>query len=788
MAYVDPAALQERANNLDLLNGMRQVRVTLDDSVNPPVAAFLDVSFWNAQTLPLIVADPAKPFALFPISGGHRMPAGPSAGMVQVTSIATTADPNVLRLTVAPIGDYSTYTLSVAYSGIDPIFATLDFKFRPGCFSIDCAPEWKPGRAPEPALALDTLARDYDSFRHLLIGAMQRRVPGWQATSEVDLSVTLLDLFAAAADELADYQDRVMNEAYLVSARKRLSIARHARLVDYYIHEGNQASTLLAVHFVQADAVLPPHIEVSTDDPAGGAGTKFVTLHSVPMMSALNDIPLYTWDDTRPALLAGETSADLAFASISHANDVADHYQDLLDTGSPALLLVQEELDPRTGGIAGRDPNKRQVVRLTSATVVTDPQNASAAIVRVTWRADDALKWDFCFVETPVTGGPKIRNVSVFHGNLVPATSGQIVTRKFRVGVPGPGELPTRVTPWGTLCALPAELPLLYLDTPADGSTPPRSTLELDVDGEPDWDETISLVGSAPDDPDFAVETDELLRSTIRFGNGANGKAPGSGALITATWRTGLGLDGNLGRDRLVKCASPDVERVWNPFDAANGRAPELVSEIRRKAPEAYRYKQLRAVTLADYVARAEELPEVQRAAATYLWTGSWRTVRVTIDPAGGETLTPQLAARVAAHLDAVRLIGEDLEIRPPIFVPLRIALVVCLDANVWPEDVRFEIERELSNGWTRDGRRGLFHPDNWTFGQALHESEIAGRLERVGGIEHIAKIEIGRWNAAAPGDGRTIEVGPNEIITVHNDPDHMELGFIDLDLVGGRR
>jgi hypothetical protein len=454
----------------------------------------------------------------------------------------------------------------------------------------------------------------------------------------------------------------------------------------------------------------------------------------------------------------------------------------------PALLLVQEELDPRTGGIAGRDPNKRQIVRLTSAGVVDDPQHPSAGIVRVTWRAEDALKWTFCFVETPVTGGPKIRNVSLFHGNLVPATSGQRVTRKFRVGAPGPNELPARVTPWGTLCALPPELPLLYVDTPPDGSTPPRSTLQIDVDNDPAWNETISLVGSTHESQDFAVETDELLRSTIRFGNGTNGKAPDRGALITATWRTGLGLDGNLGRDRLIKHASPDIDRVWNPFDAANGRAPELVEEVRRKAPEAYRYKQLRAVTLADYVARAEELPDVQRAAAVYQWTGSWRTVRVTIDPAGGETLTPELAARVAAHLDAVRLIGEDLEIRPPVFVPLRIVLVVCLADNVWPEDVRFEIEQELSDGWTRDGRRGLFHPDNWTFGQALHESELAGRLERVGGVEHIASIRIWRWNAATPGDGRTIEVGPNEIIQVHNDPDHMELGFIDLDLVGGRR
>jgi hypothetical protein len=782
VAYVDAAALAERANNLGSLNGMRQVRVSLDETTSPPTA-ILDVSFWNAQQLSQIVADPAKPSTLFPLSGGHRLRAGASTGMVQVIAIAATADPTMLRLTVAPIGDYSTYTLSVDYTAIDPIFSSLDFKFRPGCFSIDCAPDWKPLQEPDPALALDTLARDYDSFRHLLIGAMQQRVPGWEATCEADLSVTLLDLFSAAADELADYQDRVMNEAYLATARKRVSIARHARLVDYYIHEGNQASTVLALHVISNSATLPAGLEVSTVDPSGAPGTKFVTTAPVTVMSALDNIPLYTWDDTRPALLKGETTADLAFASIASANDVAAH----LNATKPRLL-IQEEVDPRTGGTAGRDPNKRQLVELTSAEVVEDPQHASAGIIRVTWRDEDALRWDFCFVETPVDGGPKLRNVSLFHGNLVLATAGQVVMRTFRVGTPGPGELPVRVTKWGALCALPPELPLLYRETPPDGITPPRSTVSLTVDGATGWTETISLVGSTPQSEHFAVETDELLRSTIRFGNGVNGKPVPAGAEIKATWRTGLGLDGNIGRDRLVRCADSQVERVWNPFDATNGRSPEPVAEIRRKAPEAYRYKQLRAVTLADYVARAKELPDVSHAAATYLWTGSWRTVRVTIDPVGGDTLTPELAARVAAHLEAVRLIGEDLEVRPPIFVPLRIELVVCLRTDMWPEDVRFEIEQELSDGWTRDGRRGLFHPDNWTFGQALHESEIAGRLARVTGVEHIAKIRIWRWNAATPGDGRFIEVGPTEIIQVHNDPDHVELGFIELDLVGGRR
>src|SRR4030095_13512090 len=120
---------------------------------------------------------------------------------------------------------------------IDPFFSTLGFKFRPGCFTNDCAPTLK-GRPAEPGPAINYLATVYDTFRHALMVAMAERVPGWKSTSEADHDQVLIDLFAAAADEMSDYQRRVVAEASLPTARKRVSLARQARLVDYHLHEG----------------------------------------------------------------------------------------------------------------------------------------------------------------------------------------------------------------------------------------------------------------------------------------------------------------------------------------------------------------------------------------------------------------------------------------------------------------------------------------------------------------------------------------------------------------------
>ena len=73
------------------------------------------------------------------------------------------------------------------------------------------------------------------------------------------------------------------------------------------------------------------------------------------------------------------------------------------------------------------------------------------------------------------------------------------------------------------------------------------------------------------------------------------------------------------------------ITGVRNPLPAAGGVDSETMAEIRRDAPQAFR-TQKRAVTEADYARTAELDHSVQRAAATFRWTGSWHTVFITVD------------------------------------------------------------------------------------------------------------------------------------------------------------
>jgi predicted phage baseplate assembly protein len=361
---------------------------------------------------------------------------------------------------------------------------------------------------------------------------------------------------------------------------------------------------------------------------------------------------------------------------------------------------------------------------------------------------------------------------------------------------------------WGTLCALPHPL-VAYRNTAPGGDTPPESSISVEVSGFADpWQEQIDLIESESDATHFLVETNEYGLSFVRFGNNVNGRALANNAEVTCCYQIGGGSRGNIGPDSLTGFDSsvsgyPDVQEVWNPLDVTDGRDPEPAAEIMRRAPQAFRARQLRAITLEDYARRAQELPEVSHAFARYGWTGSWRTVRVAIDPDDTNILSETLRAKIAGHLDAVRLIGEDLEIRGARYVPLDVLLKICAHPEYWPEDLAFELVTEFSNGYTADGRLGFFHPDLWTFSQPLHASQLMGRAMSVTGVDRILLVSVRRWH---PGSGRadsvisidpedlpvneidTLDVEANEIIQVENDPSQLEKGRIQFDIIGGRQ
>jgi predicted phage baseplate assembly protein len=124
---------------------------------------------------------------------------------------------------------------------------------------------------PEPAPVIDYLAKDYASFRRVMLDRMSALMPQWKERSPADLGVMLVEALAYTADQLSYQQDAVATEAYLGTARRRVSVRRHARLMDYYMSEGCNARTWVHVQ-VSADVV-----RVDPANPAIPIGTKLTT-------------------------------------------------------------------------------------------------------------------------------------------------------------------------------------------------------------------------------------------------------------------------------------------------------------------------------------------------------------------------------------------------------------------------------------------------------------------------------------------------------------------------------
>jgi hypothetical protein len=183
-----------------------------------------------------------------------------------------------MQVVVDKAGDFSIYTLRLGipgkdqhgrpvfkpFKGFDDRYAQVDFKFTVGCSSdLDCLPE---DTCPPPVLfepEISYLAKDYASFRQLILDRLALVMPDWTERHIPDLGIVLVEILAYAGDYLSYFQDAVSTEAYLETARQRISVRRHVRLVDYQMHEGCNTRTWVSVKTSQ------DLIDKDSLDPAG---------------------------------------------------------------------------------------------------------------------------------------------------------------------------------------------------------------------------------------------------------------------------------------------------------------------------------------------------------------------------------------------------------------------------------------------------------------------------------------------------------------------------------------
>ena len=102
------------------------------------------------------------------------------------------------------------------------------------------------------------MAKDYASFRRLLVDPIPSRVPDWTERHEADQGIALLELLAYEGDYISYAQDAVAQEMHLETARQRESVRRHAKLIDYPMHHGINAKAFLVLDVAAPDSGIIP--------------------------------------------------------------------------------------------------------------------------------------------------------------------------------------------------------------------------------------------------------------------------------------------------------------------------------------------------------------------------------------------------------------------------------------------------------------------------------------------------------------------------------------------------
>ncbi len=768
---------------------------------------------------------------------------------------ALPAPDHVLVIRTDRYGDYSPYLLSLVRSplnstppqGFDPRLSEVSFSFKVECPSdFDCKPVTDCPVEPASAPVIDYLAKDYPSFRRLILNRITQLVPGWTDHNPADVGVTLAELIAYVGDQLSYRQDAIATEAYLSTARLRRSLRRHALLVDYHLHDGCNARSWIQLQAGADNVALPqagtrfysrltgmaPRIAPGTpdDEEALRRGpTVFEPLHDATLYQAHNEISFYAWGDRRCCLPRGATSATLTPHLAALA--VGD------------VLLFEEVLGPATGEPGDADPAHRHVVRLTAVrkfspddptAPLTDPLTGTA-ITEIAWAAEDALPFPLCIsaVTDSEHGEVYLDNVSVARGNMVLADHGLTSAADEALGsVPAavlayppardteicagrePVLLPPRFSPQLANAPLTFAGTVLKTTLVAGASITQRLSFDPDAPAaaalvwrmedtlpaiwlvsDPDtsaqpWEAHRDLLNSEPDAPHFVVEVEHDGSAQLRFGDDVHGRRPKSPTAFTARYRIGNGAAGNLGADAIahVVSADGDVLAARNPLPAQGGVDMEGDAVLRRHAPQAFR-RQERAVTPADYEEVTERHAGVQRAAATLRWTGSWHTVFITVDRLGGLPMDDAFEEELTRHVERYRMAGQDTEFNDPVYVPLELELLVCVQSSYFRADVKAGLLQVLSDRVLPDGRRGLFHPDNLSFGQTVFLSPIYAAARQVAGVGSVQALKFQRQgidDTSFLADG-FMKLSRLEIPRLDNDSNFPEHGVLRFNLFGGK-
>ena len=758
-------------------------------------------------------------------------------------------------------GDFSTYTLRIVDplsssivppKGFDVILSSIDFSFKineASLFDFKSVSGVSAEVLQEPVI--DYLSKDYASFRHLALSRLALLIPDWKERNVADVGIMMAELLAYVGDYLSYYQDAVATEAYLGTSRRRISVKRHARLLDYYMHNGCNSRAWVCIQTTRdlgdseggfcvvprgtrfltgiGNGVLVVDFEDLEKEVADGAKV-FEAMHDLKMLYKNNNvINFYTWWNSDYCLPKGSTQATLYDSKKNENGEVSRILK--LKCGD---VLIFEETHSIDGIVTDKDVSHRHAVRLTSVEEAVDELTTPAqCVVNIKWDIEDALPFSLCVRKNG-------KYVAVAYGNVLLVDYGlslkaePLIDSNMRLNFRPRlkyGSL-TFKGPFDALASASSAYNYNLQDVKADIYLKQLRIPKNEFDefttndwlpGE--WTPQQDLFLSNKFKTDFVVETESDGSAMLRFGDGIHGLNPQKiigemPKLFYGFYRIGNGVEGNVGADSIKRIVNPnntitkktsnptnnnsvltekDVFCIRNPLPARGGVNPESIAMVRQNAPEAAKINE-RAVTDADYAEILKRKSnEIQSVVAKTRWTGSWYTIYVMVDRFGRKPVDEAFKRKVKNILNQYRLSGYDIEVYGPKYVPLEIEVNINVSSNSLCSEVEKMLIEVFSNRILSNGLKGFFHPDNFTFGQPILLRDLLVALSKVEGVASFSVKKFKRADQEENNNNnnavvdvsylskREIQVGPYEVVQLDNDANYPANGQIKFNLTGDR-
>lgn len=378
----------------------------------------------------------------------------------------------------------------------------------------------------------------------------------------------------------------------------------------------------------------------------------------------------------------------------------------------PVTTAVSDDRVPVNVAASSLVPGRRLIVRGARAS------DGQVVVVQATLVAVHVVDAGRCELEiTPPLAEALRRDSVVVHGNVALASHGESVSQVLGAG--------NASQPFQKFEL--KQLPLTYRAAANEIGAAAELTVRV---GGVAWKQRPTLYGSTAIDRAYTLSTDEQNRMFVGFGDGLSGaRLPSGTNNVQATYRKGLGIDGNVAAGSLTQLMTRPLglKSVSNPLMAEGGTDPEPASAARQSIPLTTRTLG-RAVSVLDYEDYARAYSGIAKAQAGVLQVSGVQTVAITLAAPLGKPLTP-VSPVWTNLLGALKASGDPhvpvtlLALQQSTF---RLGLKVKCDPDFESAKVLSAIEAALRVHFSFDARE---------LGQPVQQSDVIATAQAVPGV-----------------------------------------------------